>query len=363
MNDTTGRKRLLSAGLRVLAVVSFVAVLSIGMWGSVQVAKAVPNAMSSLATAIASLSSVFIPAGSQEEIILSAPALTIASGEEISISWEHVGKGLEGSYAFRYNCADGVHFTSPASTGSEGVVFCNAPFRFLDGGNSVSLTALSAKNRFIDVTLFIDFTPNGGTQATVTGSTVLTIVNEDISTSPSVITPGTDESLQPPAPSTPVITTSVPSQGQGTGSPLPATEEVITVPVSSNPNGQADLAGRIIEVGTVNKTTNVFTASSTPYSKSQEYRVAIRFSIENAGNKTSPQFTFNAVLPSFPQHIFSSAGQPELKPGDRIEYTLAFDQFVDADEGLFTLNIDPSNRVNERNKDNNLVKYTIKVTR
>lgn len=356
MNANIDPKRLQGAALRVFAVISFIAVLSIGMWGSVQVAKAVPNALSAIAAAIASLSSVFIPAGSQEEILLSAPALTVASGETVPLSWEHVGKGSEGSYTFRYDCADGVRFSSGASSGSAGVVFCNVPFHFLSNNNSLSLTAVSEKNRFIDVTLFIDFTPNGASEATAEGSMTLTIVNEDIATSPGAISPSIGQT--PSTPSTPKTSAPTPS-----GAPLPTSEEIITVPIVSDPNGQADLVGRIIEVGIVDKTTNVFTASSTPNARSEEYRVAIRFSIENAGTKTSPQFTFNAVLPTFPQHIFSSAGQPALNPGDRIEYTLAFDKFTDADEGMFTLNIDPSSRINERNKDNNLVKYAIKVTR
>jgi hypothetical protein len=192
---------------------------------------------------------------------------------------------------------------------------------------------------------------------------VLTVINEDLSTSPSVLTPTQNVPETPSTPVTTAPTTPTTPQTTTPSTPLPSSPEVIAVPVVSDPNGQPDLVGRVIEVGVVNKTTNVFTASSTPNANSQEYRVAIRFSIENAGTKTAPQFTFNAVLPSFPPHVFSSAAQPELKPGDRIEYTLAFDKFTNENEGMFTLNVDPSNRVNEPNKENNLVKYTIKVVR
>ena len=359
MKNNASQERLAGIGLRALAVISFIAILSIGMWGSVQIAKAVPNVFSSLAAAIVSLSSIFIPANTSEQILLSAPALTVSSGENLTVSWEHANKTADGSYTFRYNCAEGVHFVS---ADSEEVVFCNVPFHFLNDGNTVALTPISEKNRFIDVTLFIDFTPNGGTTASVKGSMVLTIVNEDITTSPNVLAP-TKETSAPSATPPKAPASSTPSPGSGSAGPTRTVQELTPTPVVSDPNGQTDLIGRILEVGVVNKTTNVFAASSTPYARSEEYRVAIRFAIENIGTKTSPQFTFNAVLPSFPSHIFSSAAQQELRPGDRIEYTLAFDQFVDTNEGLFTLNIDPSNRVNEPNKDNNLVKYTIRVTR
>jgi hypothetical protein len=52
--------------------------------------------------------------------------------------------------------------------------------------------------------------------------------------------------------------------------------------------------------------------------------------------------------------------QQELAPGDRIEFTVGFDSFDPAKpDGIFTVNIDPSGRFNERNKENNIVKYTI----
>ena len=369
MKTNISRDKVMAVALRVFAIASFVVVLVVGMWGSVQVAKAVPSAMSSLAAAIASLSSIFIPAGSAEEIVVSAPTLTVISGEEVALSWEHIGRGSEGSYSFRYNCADGVHFISPASSGSEGVVFCNVPFNFLNANDSLTLTAVSQKNRFIDVTLFIDFTPNGTAAVTVSGTATLTIINENLSTSPSVLTPDTTATETPAVtttPSTPTQTTTPPPAPKPTPvvttPPPPVVVVTPTAPVS-NPNGRVDLAGRVIEVGVVNKTTNVFTASSTPNTNSQEYRIAVRFAVENIGDKRSPQFTFNAVLPSYPAHIFSSQAQQELGPGDRIEYTLAFDKFTEGTTGVFTLNIDPTGGINESNKDNNLVKYTITVKR
>lgn len=350
-NQTSGKAA--SVGLRVLAVLSFLVVLSVGMWGSVQIAKAVPTAFSTIAAAIASLTSVFIPANSAEEVVVSASALTVPAGTPVTVSWQHVNKREEGSYTFRFNCADGVHFTSNAGGQANAMIFCNIPFNFLNDGNTLVVTPESSKNRFVDATVFIDFTPNGASAPTLTGSLTLTIVNEDLSTSPGTVSPTTPIT---PAPTTPV--TPAPQPPKVTTFP-PTT---VTAPVS-DPNGRVDLAVRVIEVGVVNKTTGVFTASSTPYRNSQEYRIAVRFTIENVGTKTSPNFSFNAVLPTLPSHIFSSPVQQNLNPGDRIEYTLAFDSFVDADEGVFKVNVDPTGSINEPNKENNLVTYTVKVKR
>lgn len=354
MENKGFKEALTSTPARIVAIAAFVVVLILGMWGSVTLANKVPGVFSAVASAIVSLTSVFVPA--DEDIIISVPSLTVASGETFDISWEHANQSVEGSYTFRYDCADGVSFTSPSQSGSQASVFCNTPFNFLNAGDTITLTASSEQNRFIDVTLYVDFTPNGGSVPTLTGSTLLTIANEDISGSPTTTTPENETG----------------TEGTGsTGSETPRTPGTETsqtfplggTPGSSDPNGYVDLAARVIEVGLVNKTNGEFTASSTPTRNMSTHRVAMRFAVENLGTKTSDQWTFNAVLPTFPSHIFSAPTQQALRPGDRIEFTIGFDSFVDADEGEVTINVDPTNRINESNKANNIVKYTVKTVK
>lgn len=339
------RRNFIDLATRALAVFGFISIIGIGLWGTASLAKGAPNAFSALAAAIVSLTSIFVPAG--EEIILSTPSLTVLSNEKFSISWEHVDKQTEGSYTFRYDCADGVSFTSPTPSGSQATVFCNTPFNFLNSQDTIELTARSTANRFIDVTLHIDFTPNGASSPTVTGSTVLTIANDSVTGSPT--TTGT-----PTTPTTPV-TPATPTKG-------PETSNVYTLTggqTASDPNGFVDLTTRVIELGVVDKTTGAFTASSTPNRSTSTHRIAVRFAVENNGTRTSPQWNFSAVLPTYPSHIFTSSTQQALGPGDRIEFTIGFDSFVDANEGVLTLNIDPSNKINEPNKTNNILKYTV----
>ncbi len=349
-NFETPRGKLLGGGTKVLAVLGFVAILAIGLWGSVQVAKAVPGAFSSIASAIVSFTSIFV--GADETITLSSPTFTVGSGEKFVLTWEHAKKSVEGSYTFRYNCADGVYFNSPSRTGAETTVFCNIPFNFLNSQNSIVLTPVSEKNRFIDVEMFIDFTPNGASVATVTGQAVLTVINENLSSSPTLVPTTPTTPTTPTVPTTP--TTPV------AGNPSSSTHLIGSGAGSSNPNGYVDLTARVLEIGYVDKSTGAFTASSTPR---RNERVAVRFAVENLGTKTSPQFDFNAVLPTIPTHVFSAPMQQELRPGDRIEFTIGFDSFVDANEGTLIINIDPSNRINEKNKDNNIIRYVITVVR
>jgi hypothetical protein len=337
--------------IRALAVLGFVALLSVGMWGSVQLARSVPNAFSALAAAVVSLTQVFIPAG--EEIVLATPSATQSANAPFTLSWTHEKKSLDGSYTFRYDCADGVSFSSPLPSGEMVTVFCNTPFNFLNSGNAIALTALSANNRFVDVTLYVDFTPNGQSRPTITGSKLITIENTGITGSQG--TTGT-------TPTTPVPTTPITPTAPVTPTPGVKTEtvEVIGGPTQSNPNGPTDLTARVIEIGVVDKTTGVFTASSTP---KRTERVGVRFVVENIGTRRSGEWNFNVVLPTLPSHIFSSQMQQALGPGDRIEFTIGFDSFIDATQGDIVINIDPSNRLNENNKANNIIRYTVNVTK
>lgn len=335
---------------RALAVFGFLAIIVVGMWGSVQIARGVPNAFSSLASAIVSFTSIFVPAG--EIISLSGPS-TVEANVPFTVSWTHEKKSVEGSYTFRYNCVNGAYFNSSSAAGATTTVYCNNNFNFINSNNQITLTPVSTANRYIDATIFIEFTPNGANQPTVTGQRTITIANNALGTSPGVT--NTTPTTPTQTPTTPVVTTPRPI--------TPGTETHNTYPINgtavSDPNGYVDLAARIIEVGVVDKTTGAFTASTTP---SRTSRIAVRFAVENRGTKTSPEFDFNAILPTLPSNIFSAPLQQSLAPGDRIEFTVGFDSFDPAKvDGVFIVNVDPSGRINERNKENNITRYTITV--
>ncbi len=358
----------MGAGVRVIAIIAFLAIAVIGMIGSVQIASAVPNVFSSLAAAVVSITSIFVPAG--EELVLTAPSLTVASGETFTLTWKHAKKSTDGSYTFRYDCADGMYFESPSVSGEKTTVYCNVPFNFLNSGDSIVLTPYSNENRYIDVKLYVDFTPNGAAKATVTGSATLTVVNGSVSGSPAVTgtTPVPSPAPAPapvpaPAPApAPGPTPTTPTKGPETSVTYPVTSGTVPLVVVSDPNGYVDLSVRVLEVGVVDKTTGAFTASSTPMRNPPGARIAVRFAVENLGTKRSPQFDFTSVLPTFPSYVFVSPMQPELDPRDRIEFTLGFDTFDQSGKGTFVVNVDPSSRINERNKDNNLLRYDITVS-
>lgn len=320
------------------------ALIVIGMYGSVRVAQSVPGAFSRMAAAIVSISSIFVPAN--ETIALSLPSYTVTSGAPLTVAFDHQNKKLNGAYAFRYSCVDGVTISTVSGDGSTSLITCNQSYAFQPFNNSITITPTSDKLRFSDVELFITFTPEGAGTSTVAGSTVVTIENTKLSTTS--LTPSTDDTT----PTTPVTPKPKPS--------TPKTTIVVPQGRASDPNGYTDLTARIIEVGVIDST-GAFTASSTP---SRQNRVAVRFAIENSGTKTAnKEFTFSAVLPTYPPYTYFSPAQVVLGPGDRIEFTIGFDSFEQDNTGDFIVNVDPTGSVNEKDKANNIVKYPITVVK
>jgi hypothetical protein len=88
--------------------------------------------------------------------------------------------------------------------------------------------------------------------------------------------------------------------------------------------------------------------------------IAIRFEVANIGTKTSGAWTFKAELPTNARDTFQSVVQQSLNPGDRIVYTLSFND-VRANGGIFTITADPDNRVPESSSANNGIAYTVRI--
>jgi len=70
------------------------------------------------------------------------------------------------------------------------------------------------------------------------------------------------------------------------------------------------------------------------------------------------------VLPTYPMHIFHSTSQKALQPGDRIDFTLGFDQLNGTlTDGVITINVDPTGSIrNEFDRDNNIAQVTFEIT-
>ncbi|MEX0651847.1 MAG: hypothetical protein WD509_00145 [Candidatus Paceibacterota bacterium] len=321
-----------------LAIVGFVAVLLIGLWGTVQVVKLAPAAFSNIASVI-SFKSVFVP---NEAITLNTPNSLVPSGTTYSLNWEHTSKPENGTYAFSYACKEGVSFKVSTNNEQYEEVACDNPYSFQNNTHSLFVTPTSKTVHRVDVPFSLTSFDTSG-EATTLDDNFFTIVNESIAEST------TTQEGNTTVPQT--------TAGEKTKQVLP----VSSAHTVSNPNGHVDLAVRIIGVGTIDAN-DIFTKTS---SLKVTDSGAVRFSVINTGSKTSDNWTFNVVLPTFPMHIFHSTNQKALAPGDRIDFTLGFDQLnKDLAEGVITINADPTGSVrNEVTKDNNIAQITFTIVK
>ena len=347
----TEQKKLSPNAIKALAVIGVVVIILLGLWGVIQAVRLMPNVLSSLASAAASISSIFVPA---EHIDISVADHTVNSGTPFTLSFTRTGGAKKGSYSFLYDCRDGVSFQAPDASGSYKDTFCNTPFNFSGAQSEVRLVPLSTKNRFIDVPVRVRFTPEGKSVPSSESVVTLTISNSAVTSSPS--TTGTTGSTGSTGTTGSTGSTNTPRKP---GNPSSSTYVITGGGIVSDPNGRIDLATRILEVGTIDPVTNVFTRTNVIHARE---RAAVRFVVENLGTKTAPYFNFNAVLPTYPYFIYSSDTQPALNPGDRIEYTIGFDS---ADPRInnseFVINVDPSGGMNEVTKANNIARITLSI--
>lgn len=348
--ETQTQKR--SVALKAISIVGFVAILIFGVWGLIQVARMVPNLFSSIGGAAVSLSSIFVPA---ERLEVSLETSNVTSSVPFTISWDHTNKRGEGTYRLSYACRDGVTMQAPDERGTYQTVFCETPFNLTNEESSMKVVAFSDRNRFIDVPMKLAFTRLSDGEMTASTETAITIENKQY-TAPLPTATSTVS-----APTKPVTTTPTPSRIiRKAGVETRNVYSVTTTSRVSDPNGRVDLSVQILETGSLDPVTNVFTRTA---SIRRGSKGAVRFQVTNLGTKSAENWTFNAVVPTFPMYIYSSDMQPVLGPGDSVEYTLGFDQADGtATNGILTVNLDPSGAIrNEISRDNNIARATFSI--
>jgi len=332
--ETKLEKQPYEKGTKFLAGVGVIALLLVVVWLGTQVIQLGAGLTSSLASSISGVRLFF---GASEDIVLVANPDTLESDESFTLSWKHLDKKTDGSYTFNYECNDGVHLTSPESTNTGNVIFCNTPFPILSDKEQITLTAISINDESTDIVLSLDFIPNGEQKETAVGEEILHVVSDhEVTNETEVVEDGSQPEDIPSVQETPVV----------------------TIPVN-NPNGTPDLVVNILEVGTVT-TTGVFTKKTGSLNPSD--RLAVRFEIKNIGNKDTGVWDFEAQLPTEQRYTFKSDKQETLLPGMRAEYTLGFEDAEDDDDTITILiEVDPSDNITEQSESNNSDSITVDI--
>lgn len=155
----------------------------------------------------------------------------------------------------------------------------------------------------------------------------------------------TDATGTPPIPPPPKQTS--PTAGDRTGSAYqiggPATTSVLS--------GLPDFVVNIDAIGYLTAASaDSFVASSTVPSGS---RPAVKFTIKNIGTNKSGEWRFSASIPTQSSYIYFSPFQQSLSPGERIEYTLGFDQPIAGANKTISIMANFDSAIGESNTNNN----------
>ncbi len=348
-------KQIHESSMKSLSIIGLIAILAVISFGLV---KATPAIIRGIAAAAVSLSSVFIPA---EKLVVSSDVYTIASGDTFTLKWalgSSSASPIGGSYTVSYPCINGVHLEA-VGRGSNDIIFCNTVFHFLNNDNSLTLIGHSTKTATVDLPITVYFTRNEESSPSTRANVSITITGETSA-----------DAIKPPV----KTDTNTGTNSAGANSANNSTSglngsfqntQIVQIPGTggvqnngSNPNGNIDLTAIILETGYINTTTLAFVAAK---EVKPDQRAAIRFEIVNIGSKAAKDWTFAAVLPTFPGYIFQSNTQQTLNPGDRVQFTLGFDSILKKTENEFIINVDPIGSVQETDKTNNIIKGKIYV--
>lgn len=335
---TTTEKR---SGLttNIFAIVGFIIIIALGIWGAVSAVRFAPSIFSSVSSLVATIDT---------EIDIEMLGASNPSGEPVSIAWTHNATDT-GAYAFSYRCRPGFHFEIPLTDGEYSALSCETPYSMPVSARTLRVIPVSEENRFLDVPFVIVYMADG--EIAAQGSGLMTVVNDEINSSPSTI-PSDSTNLDKDASeeSNPVTTPRTPATTPDTST------SVVYVPQPvSNPNGIADLQVRILAMGVLNGGT----INQQTYMSQQDI-AAVRFEVQNVGTKTSGAWSFVANLPTTPSYQYTADTQSALNPGDRIEYTLQFDRLSPGSRA-FSVQVNPTSAFPEIRVDNNVASRTVVV--
>ena len=328
-NESKKRSKLTS----ILAIVGFIVIIAIGIWGAINAIRLAPQMFSTLASPFNTVS---------DKIDIEIPSASVTSHTPFSLSWEHNGK--DGVYAFSYQCRPGFQFQVPQPDGTYLPIDCENPYNIQSDDSTLRLIPISSMNRFLDVPFVIAYI-NSDSEIAAEGSQMITVVNPSASESPDTVSLGNTDTgtgqTNPTVPTTPSI-------------PTPVTPNEAT---PTTPSNLPDFSVRILGVGSINPNTRTFVPAST---LSTNEIGAVRFEITNSGTKASGVWGFSANLPTNPAFEYTSERQHSLSPGDRIEYTIQFDQLVRG-TNTFTVHADTADEIKEVSENNNIATQAIVV--
>ncbi|OGG57555.1 hypothetical protein A2853_01655 [Candidatus Kaiserbacteria bacterium RIFCSPHIGHO2_01_FULL_55_17] len=268
-----------SLASNILAIVGFIILIVVVIWGLVHLANISRTWFSSL----------FGKSDAAIEVTVPESAV---SGIPLTVSWKY-DESVSGTYAFLYQCEGGLAFQTPGPLGALNSIPCGAAFTIAGESKSVSVTPMLSGDASLDVPISIIFMPTAtGTQAQ--GSATVRI-------SPATSLTPTPEPSPTPTPAPQPEPTPTPSTSSGQAkTPADLSVRVVAVTVDAYGNGIAT------------------------------------FDIKNIGGTSSGIYYFSALLPTLSGYTYVSPAQSSLAPEAHVVSTLRFSQ---AHSGTFSVSI------------------------
>ena len=280
----------------IIAIIGFIILVTIVIWGLVNLAGVSRNWFASL-----------FGSKSAAAIEVTAPATT-TSGTPFTVSWKY-NEPAKGTYAFLYQCRSGLQFQTAGPAGTQNGIPCGAAFTVAGTDKKFSVTPVSIGTDAVAVPLSIIFMPSSTSTAQAQGSATTTVVPAEVPVTPA------------PAPAPAPDPTPAPT-------PAPAPTPV---PVAT----PADLSVRITSVST-----------------DAGGMTAVSFDIANVGGTSSGTYYFTAQLPTAQGYSYTSPSQASLAPSAHILNTLRFTQ---AQSGTVSISVNAS----DADKSNNYASQSV----
>jgi hypothetical protein len=298
--------------LKSLAILGFVGLIIVISWLGIQLVKVLPNAFSSLASLADSVYSY-----EPTKITVANNKVSVTTKESLTVSWNAPKQA--GSFAFSYQCNEGLTLDMKDSLGNTKALLCDTNYN-VGSVTAIELMMQTTKDRFTDLKYRIDFIPSGKEEPTTGSNGSIVITNPDI-TEGGMVAEKPDVDPVVVATSTPVISEVKPATTTPVVKPVAPKPVYVQKPVyaipTSNPSGFTDLAVNFIGSGSISggvfKNTAIIDNDTTG---------AIQFAIQNIGTKTSNEWTYTAKLPN--GETYTSPKQAALKPNERAVITLGF---------------------------------------
>jgi hypothetical protein len=330
MNHVTEEQK--SSATKALAIVGFLVVIIFAVFAAVQVVRFIPSAFSSLA----SLADSVYNYREKEQLTVATKETVVNAGDSFTITWNKLRQS--GSYAFSFACQDGVSLE--ARIGGAILPLTCGESTDLGDVTSLEVRPSSEKERFVDLSYTVTFTPEKNPSAIKSQDGKVTVVNATIPVTGLAENPAPQTTTGETAPAnTPATKPAKPTYTAGT--PVTVTKYVYTLPVS-NPKGTTDLAVTYLGVGTLTGTTFI------PQTRIDRDTVdAVQFQVKNIGTKTSGEWSFTADLPG--GSTYESKDQAPLKPNERAVITLEFGELAHSGSEKISVEIDTKNDAHANN--------------